>query len=101
MKIDFTKKFTNFVGEVLTEATSKREMTLGEVCIEALLAVDKSETLDGMEKVRRYNLAQDIYSGKKDSLTSEDIVLLKELIGKYYTPIVVGQAFPLLDGDKQ
>ena len=98
MKIDFTKKFTNFNGEVLKDATSGKEMSLGEVCIEALLAIDKNENIDGVERVRRYNLASEIYKNK-DTLAAEEVVLLKELIGKYYTPIIVGQAFPILDGE--
>ena len=97
MKIDFTKKFTNFNGEVLKDAASGREMSLGDICVEALLAVDMKETLDGAEKVKRYNLASEIYKNK-EGLSAEEIVLLKGLIGKYYAPLVVGQAFPILDG---
>lgn len=98
MKIDFSKKFTNFNGEVLKDATSGLELSLGEVCIESLMAVDKDNVIDASEKIRRYNLASEIYKNK-DNLSAEEIVLLKELIGKYYAPIIVGQAFPILDGD--
>jgi len=99
MKIDFKKKFTNLNGEVLKDANTNKEFILGDVCVECLLSVDKEENIDGMEKVRRYNLALEIYQGKKDSLEAEDIVLLKKLIGKLYTPIIVGQALPLLEGE--
>ena len=98
MKIDFTKKFTNFNGEVLKDTASNRELSLGDVCVEALLAVDKNEAIDGAEKLRRYNLAMEIYKGK-DSLLVEEIVLLKDLIGKYYATMIVGQALPILSGD--
>lgn len=100
MKIDFTKKFTNFNGEVLKDVTSSKELSLGDICIESLLAIDKtSNELDGVEKVKRYNLALEIHQGKKESLTAEEIVLLKDLIGKYFTTLVVGQALPMLDSD--
>lgn len=99
MKIDFTKKFTNFDGKPLTDQSSNKELTLGEICVEALLAVDNKEVLDGVEKVRRYDLASEIHKGKKESLSAEEVVLLKELVGKYFTTIIVGQALPLLDSD--
>lgn len=98
MKIDFTKKFTNFNGEVLKDAVSQKELSLGDVCIEALLAIEKENPIDAKEKVRRYELALEIHRGK-DSLSAEEVVLLKELIGKYYTTIIVGQALPILDSE--
>ena len=99
MKIDFNKKFTNFNGEVLKDSQSQKELSLKDVCVEALMVVDQKEEIEGKEKVKRYNLALDIYNGKKESLSSEDIVLLKELIGKYFTTIVVGQALQMLEND--
>lgn len=99
MKIDFSKKFTNFNGEVLKDAASDKEFTLRDVCIESLLSVDKDSNIDGVEKAKRYNLALEIYQGKRESLEAEDIVLLKQLVGKLYTPIIVGQALPLLEGE--
>lgn len=98
MKIDFTRKFTNFDGKTLTDEATKQELSLGDVCISALLASDKSDVLDGKEKIVRYNLASEIHKGK-ESLTAEEVVLLKDLIGKYFTTIIVGQALPLLDSE--
>ena len=57
------------------------------------------EWIGGEEKVKRYNLALDIYNGKKENLSSEEIVLLKELIGRYFSTIVVGQALKMLEND--
>ena len=99
MKIDFTKKFTNFTGEILKDSQSGKELSLSDVCVEALMAVDSKESIDGMEKLKRYNLALDIHKGEKDSLSSEEVVLLKELIGKYFTTIIVGQALPMLESN--
>jgi len=99
MKIDFSKKFTNFNGEVLKDTQSQKELALSDICIESLLSVDPKSPVEGVEKLKRYNLAMEIYQGKKESLSAEEVVLLKELIGKYYTTLVVGQAFPMLDTD--
>lgn len=97
MKIDFTKKLTNLNGEVLTDATSKKDITLSFICVEALLATEKDVT--GDEKMKRYKLAIDIFEGKKEGLSAEEIVLLKELIGKYFTVLIVGQVFPILSSE--
>jgi hypothetical protein len=99
MKIDFNKKFTNFNGEILKDSQSQKELSLKDVCVEALMVVDQKEEIDGEEKVKRYNLALDIYNGKKENLSSEEIVLLKELIGRYFSTIVVGQALKMLEND--
>ena len=99
MKIDFTKKFTNFDGKPLVDQSSQKELSLGDVCVEALLAVDQKDPIDGVEKVRRYSLATEIYKGNKESLSAEEAVLLKELVGKYFTTMIVGQALPFLDSD--
>ncbi len=99
MKIDFNKKFTNFNGDVLKDSQSQKELSLKDVCVEALMVVDQKEEIDGEEKVKRYNLALDIYNGKKENLSSEEIVLLKELIGRYFSTIVVGQALKMLEND--
>jgi len=99
MKIDFNKKFTNFNGEILKDSQSQKELSLKDVCVEALMVVDQKEEIGGEEKVKRYNLALDIYNGKKENLSSEEIVLLKELIGRYFSTIVVGQALKMLEND--
>ena len=99
MKIDFNKKFTNFNGDVLKDSQSQKELSLKDVCVEALMVVDQKEEIGGEEKVKRYNLALDIYNGKKENLSSEEIVLLKELIGRYFSTIVVGQALKMLEND--
>jgi hypothetical protein len=99
MKIDFNKKFTNFTGEVLKDSQSGRELSLADVCVEALMAMDQKEPIEGADKVKRYNLALSIHKGDKDSLSAEEIVLLKELIGKYFATMIVGQALPMLESD--
>lgn len=99
MKIDFKRKFTSLGGGFLTDSETGKELDLGEVCIQALLSFDKNEVVSGLDKVKRYSLASAIHAGEKDSLTPEESVLLKELVGKFFTTIVVGQAFPMLDGE--
>lgn len=97
MKIDFDKVLLTLDGQQMQDKDSNEPLTLRKICVDALLVIDKGETLSGEDKIKRYDLALNIYQGKKDSLSPEDAVLLRELIGKYYTTMVVGQVFPMLD----
>ena len=98
MKIDFSQELLNLKGEPLLDQDTNKPVTLSIVCVEALLAVDKTAVVEGVEKLSRYNLALAIHKGDKDSLTAEEVVLLKELVGKYYSTIIVGQVYTMLDG---
>jgi hypothetical protein len=76
------------------------DVTLKRICVNALLAAQQDEKLDGLESVRRFNLARKI-NGAKDGqlkLSAEDISKVKSLIGKSYAPLVTGQAWELLEG---
>ncbi len=97
MKITFDKVLLTLDGQQMQDKDSNKPLTLRQICVDALLVVDKGESLSSEEKIQRYNLALNIYQGTKDSLSPEDVVLLRELIGKYYTTMVVGQVFPMLD----
>jgi hypothetical protein len=98
MKIDFSKRLTNLQGQILKDETSGEEVTLGIICVQALLSVDRDENIDGVEKIRRYELAKSIFNKEKDSLSAEEVVLLKKMVGKFFTTVVAGQALPMLDG---
>ena len=69
---------------------------LGRVLCDALLMQRQGETPTGTEKVERYLLAQRIHGGSA-TLTAEEVVLLKELVGASYIPLVVGQVWKMLD----
>lgn len=97
MKIDFSKQLVNLNGDVVKDEATDKPISLSKVCVEALLANDQREVIDGTEKLKRYELAKAIHEGKKDSLSAEEVVLLKELVGKYYTTMIVGQVIPMLD----
>lgn len=97
MKVNFDTILLTLDGRQMNDKDTNEPLSLKTICVDALLVVDSREKLDGEEKIKRYILAQEIYQGKKDSLSAEEVVLLKELIGRYYSTIVVGQVFPMLD----
>lgn len=122
MKINLDHIFTTIKGKTLTQPSQEQriaaleqqlknhnvplpqlpaieDMTLKEVCLAALQAnFDDEKQLSATEKVARYSLATDIFKAKGSiELASEEITLLKKLIGKGFTMLIVGQAYGLLD----
>lgn len=85
--------------EVITIIDQKdKSLTLKKVCVDSLLLNTQDDT-SGDEKAERYMLAMKIHEAKKEvDLESKDIVIIKELIGKNYGPLVVGQAHLMLEG---
>ncbi len=78
----------------------KEEITLRDVCLQALLNADR-DAKAGPEKNKRFLLSLAIAEANKEyGLTAEDISLLKRLIGQIYTPLVVGRAYQLLEGEQ-
>lgn len=76
---------------------SKESFLLKDACVNALLAND-DEKIEGTEKMKRYLLASKIQQANELDLKSEEIVKLKEAVGKAYGALIVGQVYQLLEG---
>ena len=102
MEVNVSHAFKNLDGKPIKDDEGT-EFTLKMACTNALLANHPNEKdITGTEKARRYNLAMDIHKAKdKIDLRSEDVTLLKELIAKMGSPLVVGQAYEILDPKKK
>ena len=101
MEIDFSQAMKNLDGTEAMEGEGKgaKALTLGSVATEALLAVFQDEqALPGNDKVRRYELALRVHKGGKQDMKAEEIVEIKTLVGKAFAPIIVGQAWKMLEG---
>ncbi len=117
MKIDVNYKFVELDGKIIPEQPPEMvkndngEMeekkyppfTLRKACTNVLVmrevdAQGRPKEMTGKQKVERYELAKKIHNstGLVD-LQAEEIALLKELIGRIFPPITVGQAFEILD----
>ncbi len=74
--------------------------TLKEAARNALLSQFEDErNLDVNEKVKRYDLFLKVKTAEDPAdFTSDEIVLIKKLIGKAYAVLIVGQAVKLLEG---
>ena len=102
MKLNITIPITNLDGTTLLDPESKQAITLKTVLINSLLGTYPDETeLTGVDKLTRYELSKTIYEANSTcDITTDNIVLIKKLIGKAYATLVVGQVFNILEGGK-
>lgn len=100
MKVDFTAPINDVTGKQMMarEGDSVVQMTLGAVALAALLNDPAEERPPVQEKLKRWLLAQKIQEAgeKAVDLKSEEVVLLRDLIGERLPTMVVGRAFALL-----
>lgn len=97
MKINFEQALHDIEGEPLK--VGEKVMTLRTAATMALMVpLEAERNLEPQKKFERYALAVTIQRAMKPiSLKSDDITLLKQLIGKAFGPAVVGVTWPLLD----
>lgn len=81
----------------LLKPNSTETFCLKDAAIEALLIPEDGQT--GEEKAKRYLMATRIYANPENvDLTIEEIAKIKQVIGKCYGALVVGQAWEMLEG---
>lgn len=98
--LDFTVHITQLDGSPFLGPDGKEiKTTLATVSETALTSSYQDEAaLPPGEKSNRFWLAQRIHIDPKNVVLSpEEITLLKKLIDKAYNPLVVGQAWAVLD----
>ena len=98
--VDFTQQLTGLDGKAitLTSAPDSPPATLSDIAIMALTAqFNDEQTMPGSKKFELYELARKVYHGKAVVLTAEEVATLKDRIGRFWGPSVVGAAWPLLD----
>lgn len=98
MKIDFTQVLKGFDGKPLI-GENKTEVTLGFICVDALLTTFRGETEkpNPADVIRRYEFAKAIDNGEEMDLKAEDIVLLKGRILKSRPTLVYGLTSDMLE----
>jgi len=97
MVVEFDVELHSLDGSVLQDSATQK-ITLKNISVNALLT-PADEKLAGEEKLKRYNLAQKIYASTAGiDMTTEEIALVKKLIGEIYPPLIVGQTWAMLEG---
>jgi hypothetical protein len=98
MKINFNQNLVGIRGNEIRDQEGK-VLTLKTIAVNALLAVLEIEkNLSGEKKLVRGELARRIYNNDDTiEITTEEIVLIKELVNKMYATEVVYIVYPLLE----
>lgn len=97
MIINFSESIKNLAGNSLKE--NGKEISIGNICANALLFEDKDDKMTGQEKLERYELAKKIFEKEKVDLTIEEIAKIKEIVGKYSSTLVVGQVYKYFENN--
>jgi len=101
MDVNFAQELKTLDGESISNGRGRQTTTLKDVTIDALLATFQDEQgLPGNEKLERYKLALRVSLAPVQTLNAEEISLIKKLIGKAFSPLIVGQAYLMLEGGK-
>lgn len=69
-----------------------REATVRGFVVNAL-ALASGEQMSGEEKMHRYELAMRLRKGGIQEISSEEVALIKKVVGTLYAPLIVGQVF--------
>lgn len=74
-------------------------LTLGHAAAHALFfgRYPGEDGLSADTKWARGALAERIRNDKDATLSAEEVTTIKKLLGRFYAPLIVAQAFPLLD----
>jgi hypothetical protein len=97
MKVLLTKKIVDLDGAEI-KGEKGEAFTLRDALISALMASYEGEKdLPGKDKLERYSLAVRVKRDEEINLSSEEIVLLKRLVGMAYGVLVVGQVYEELE----
>jgi len=96
MKLVVTQQLTDIGGNPLPQNLHMRK-----IFVDALLADYKDEqNVSGEQKLERYELALKINAEDEVELKVEQAALLKKLVAKAYTPLVVGQVWKAIEAAK-
>lgn len=90
INLDIELKTLN--GEAIKE--NEKVIMVKDICANALLSTE--EKMEGRVKLENWNLAQKVYKGGDVDLTPEEIVKIRELVGKNYTTLIVGQIYDIV-----
>ena len=87
---------------VIERITKEIPVTFKDICVQALHGMRQDEKIDGIEKERRGALARKIFDAKNEVEIEfeDDIKRLRELIGKDGSPLIVHQAYRVLEESK-
>ena len=108
MKLNLDQGLKHFSGEYLQSVKldedkkpQSEKLTLKEIVYNSLMGdpIPGDDKMTGKEKKDLWDLAEKVWPGGEVSLELEEVALIKERVGNYYLPKIVGPAWKLLEGE--
>jgi hypothetical protein len=98
MVVRVDQKLIDLDGQEMKDAKNV-PATLGSILVEVLLVqLEDEKNLSGEEKLKRWELAFRIKKATSEcEMSVGDIALAKKLVGKAYSPAVVGPVWNMLE----
>lgn len=106
MKIDVTKPIKDLKGNVVKHQVDEdvHDMTFLHVAQHALLvSIEGDGKLSGEDKLKRFRLATKLQEATEApnvgvaDLSVDEAAKLKDLIGKVWSPLIVGRAWDIIE----
>lgn len=126
MKVNFNQELTDITGKAIEEKETTstcphcggelepgknntvvkgtgRVVKLKNLCINVLMQDSDEKNITADKKIHRAKLAEKIYTEENSAIDirSEDIAMIKGLVGKLYPPLLVMRAFAILDPEEE
>jgi hypothetical protein len=96
MKRDFNTLLLSYDGQP-TKNERGENITLATIAVNALNAHFEDERAGFDEKLKRCELSRRLFPGGEQEISSEEITLIKTLVGRLYPPIIVGEVHRILE----
>ena len=100
MKYDLSSKVCGLNKIPIKE--DNKELSVKDYCIRGLLYVDEEDAkIGGVEKYTRYKLARRLEDNQNKviGLNAEEVTKIKGLVGRFFSPYIVGQVYDVLEGE--
>lgn len=92
--MDLTKPLLDLDGNSFPDQATHKTVLIGAL----LNTLKGDEHMNGEQKLKLYTLSMKINDTAAECrLSAEDVVLLKDRVGRAFPPLVVGRVFELLD----
>lgn len=98
MKFDLDQHVISFDGKPVQKTEEDdTPITLGEVLTQSCVSADPTVHTDHTAKMQIYRVLQKVSGDGEVELKSEEITLLKELVGAIFGVVVVGPVIDILE----
>lgn len=99
MKYNVLTQLTSIDGTLMRQGPTENdpEATLRDILVQACAGADPRKHTEGREKYEIYQLMKKIHDNDEVDISSEEITLLKTLVGEAFSVVVVGPIYDLLE----